>query len=66
MIGALDHAATAVEELVVHPFERNTDMRAAVLVEVNLALLFDSKELAFAQFKTLATSLGNVSKRAEA
>lgn len=65
MIGALDHAATAVEELVVHPFERNTDMRAAVLVEVNLALLFDCKELAPIQIETLAASLRDVSKGAE-
>lgn len=66
MVGALDHAAAAVEKLIFNPFERNADMRAAVLVEVNLALLFDCKELAFAQFKTLATGLGNVNKRAEA
>ncbi len=66
MVGALDHAATTVEELVFHPFERNTDMRAAVLVKVNLTLLFDSKELASRQIKPLAASLGDVSKGAKA
>ncbi len=65
MVGALDHAATAVEKLIFNPFERNADVRTAVLVEVNLALLFDCKELAFAQFKTLASSLRDVSKGAE-
>lgn len=65
MVGALDHAATAIEELVFHPFERNADMRTAVLIKINLALLFDRKELAFAQFKTLAASLGDISKGTE-
>ena len=65
MVSALDHAAAAIEELIFHPFERNTDMRAAILVEINLALLFDGKELAIVQVETLAAILRNVRKRAE-
>ena len=66
MVGALNHAAAAIEELVFHPFERNTDMRAAILVEINLTLLFDGKQLAIFQVKTFAAILGNVCKGAEA
>ena len=65
MIGALDHAAAAIEELVFHPFERNADMRAAVLVEIDFALLVDCKQLAIAQVKALAAILGNIGKGAE-
>lgn len=65
MVGALDHAATAIEKLVFHPFERNTDMRAAILVEINLVQLFDCKQLAIIQVETLAAILGNVCKVAE-
>lgn len=65
MVGALNHAAAAIEELVFHPFERNTDMRAAILVEINLALLFDGKEFAITQVKTFAAVFGNVRKGAK-
>lgn len=65
MVGTLDHATAAIEKLVFHPFERNADMWTAVLIEVNLILLFDRKELAFAQLKTLAASLGDISKGTE-
>lgn len=43
MIGALNHAAAAIEELVFYPFEWNTDMRAAVVIKIYLALLFDAE-----------------------
>ena len=56
MVGALDHAAAAIKELVFHPFERNTDVRAAILVEIYFPLLFDGKQLATTQIKSLATS----------
>lgn len=66
MVGALDHAAAAIEKLVFYPFERNADVRTAVLVEVNLALLFDCKELASTDIEPFAASLGDISKGAEA
>ncbi len=66
MVGALDHAAAVIEKLVFYPFERNADVRTAVLVEVNLALLFDCKKLASIQIETLAASFVDVSKGAEA
>jgi len=65
VVGALDHAAAAIEKLVFDPFERNADVRTAILVEINLALLFDCKELAPFQIKPLAAGLGDVSKGTE-
>lgn len=41
VVGALDHAAAAVEELVCNPFQRDPQMRAAILIEIEFALLFD-------------------------
>lgn len=66
MVGALDHAAAAIEKPVFDPFERNTDMRAAILVEINFALLFDSEQLAPDQIKTLAATFRNIGNGAEA
>lgn len=43
VIGALDHAAAAIEKLVFNPFECNADMRAAVLIEINFSLLLNSE-----------------------
>ena len=64
VISALNHAATAIEELVCNPFECNADMRAAILVEMNFALLFDRKNFTTSQIETLATSLRDISKGA--
>lgn len=66
MISALDHTAAAIEKLVFDPFQRNAEMRAAVLIEVNLGALFDCKEFAPRQIETLAASLGDISKGAKA
>lgn len=66
MVGALDHSAAAIEELVFDPFERNAEVRAAVLIEINFALLFDAKQLASHQGETLAATLGDVSDVAQA
>jgi hypothetical protein len=65
VVGALDHAAAAIKELVCYPFEWNAEMRAIVLIEINFPLLPDRKQLAPSQIKALAASVGNVSKGAE-
>lgn len=65
MISALDHAAAAIEKLVFNPFEWNADMRAAILVEINFALLSNREEFASGQIKPLAASFGDVSKGAK-
>lgn len=66
VISALDHTAATIKKLVFHPFECNADMRAAILVEINVALLFDRKELASSDIKTLAARLGDISRGAKA
>lgn len=66
MVGALDHGTAAIEKLVFNPFERNTEMWAAVLIEIDFALLFDAKQLAAHQGETLAATLGDISDAAQA
>jgi hypothetical protein len=66
VVSALDHSVAAIEELVFNPFERNTEMRAAILVEINFVLLFDGKQLTPVLVKTLAAPFWNVSKGTEA
>lgn len=66
MIGALDHAAAAIEKLVCNPFEWNADMWAAILIEINFALLSNGEEFTPCQIKALAASFRDVSKGAEA
>jgi|GEM_PF-5776006 len=66
MVGALDHTAAAIEELVCDPFEWNANMRTAIVVEINFIQLFDRKQLAPGQIKTPAATFGNLSKGAKA
>ncbi len=56
MVGALDHASAAIEELVCNPFQRNTQMRAAILVDINFALLFNCKQFAAVELKAFAAA----------
>src|SRR5690554_7032110 len=44
MAGALDQAATPVEELVGHPLQRNATVRTAVAVDVDLLALAHSEQ----------------------
>ena len=43
MVGALDHSAAAIEEFVFDPFERDANMGATILIEINCAPLFDAE-----------------------
>lgn len=66
MVSALDHAAAAVEELVCNPFQRNSQVWAAVLVQVDFVLQLDCKQFAFAYLKTFASALGDFINCAQA
>ena len=66
MIGALDHGVAAIQKPVLLPVQGYIQVWAAIVVEVNLALLFDRKQLAPSQIKTLTATFGNVGNRAKA
>lgn len=65
VVCALDHTAAAVKKLVFDPFERNTQVRAAIAIEINFTLLFDRKQFVLFQGKALTATLGDVGKGTE-
>jgi hypothetical protein len=65
VVGAHDHAVTAIEKLVRFPFEWNVQMGAAILVKINLVSLAYCKELLSGQFKSFAATLRDILQGAE-
>lgn len=57
MTGALYKPPGVVEKLVRHPFQRNTTVRAAVLVDEDLLSLAYGKQLSPLQLKPLAAGI---------
>jgi hypothetical protein len=46
VIGALNQGATAIKELIFHPFETRADVRARIVVEIQTALVVNGEERA--------------------